>query len=97
MKRKDLQKKDESALFEAILQLKTTVECEKFFYDLCTPAEVEEFSDRWCVAQMLAKEIPYRQISEKTGVSTTTVGRVARFLHHGNHGYKTVLKRLGQL
>ncbi len=97
MKRKDIKKKDERSLFEAILQLQTTKECEQFFCDLCTPAEVEEFSDRWRVARLLAKEMSYRQISEKTGVSTTTVGRVARFLNHGNHGYKTILKRLGQL
>lgn len=97
MKRRDIQEVDEKALFEAVLKLENVEECRKFFYDLCTPSEVEEFSDRWKVACLLVKEKPYRQISEETGVSTTTVGRVARFLHHGHHGYKTVLERLGCL
>ncbi len=96
MKRKDVQKKDEKALFEAVLQLRTVEECRRFFYDLCTPAEMEEFADRFRVAKLLIKDIPYRTISEQTGVSTTTVGRVARFLNHGHNGYKTVLDRLEQ-
>lgn len=95
MKRKDSKKGEEKALFEAVLQLKSVEECRRFFYDLCTPGEVEEFTDRWRIARFLAREIPYREISEKTGVSTTTVGRVARFLHHGNDGYKIVLNRMG--
>lgn len=97
MKRKEIDRKDKRALFEAVLQLQTVEECEQFFYDLCTPSEVEELSDRWRIVCLLVKDMPYRQISEKTGVSTTTVGRVARFLNHGSHGYKIVLERLGQL
>lgn len=98
MKKSDSDKKLlEAELFEAFTKLETPSEAEGFLKDLCTPAEVEAFADRWCVAQMLVKEMPYRTIAEKTGVSVTTIGRVARFLFNGNDGYKTVLKRLKKL
>jgi len=36
----------------------------------------------------------YRDIHEKTGVSVTTVGRVARSLMFGDGGYEMIYKRL---
>jgi len=37
----------------------------------------------------------YREINALTGVSTTTIGRVARFLKDEPHqGYRTVLDRM---
>ena len=86
--------KEENDLFNAILSLKTINECKCFFYDLCTPSEIEEFSTRWLIVRSLSKKKPYRQIATETGVSTTTVGRVARFMKYGNNGYNTILNRL---
>ena len=40
---------------------------------------------------MLDKQLPYRRIHELTGVSVTTVGRVARFLADGHGGYRAAL------
>lgn len=88
---------EEKRLFEAVLKLKTTEECRQFFYDLCTPSEVEEFVVRWLIARLLTEKKPYRQIANETGASTTTVGRVARFIKHGHKGYTTILKRLGYI
>jgi TrpR-related protein YerC/YecD len=84
----------EQALFRAILALKTETECRQFFEDLCTPAELEALIDRWSVVPMLEDGLPYRRIHDLTGVSVTTIGRVARFLANGNGGYRTVLDRL---
>lgn len=84
----------EEELFTALLALKDRKECRAFFEDICTPSEIEAMSDRWQVARLLVKEMPYREISEKTGVSLATVTRVARFLFNGNSGYKTVIERL---
>lgn len=64
-----------------------------FLKDLCTPAELEAFADRWRVANMIYDEIPYRQIGLETGVSTATITRVARFLHSGNDGYLSAIKK----
>jgi len=81
-------------LFSAILSLQTTTECEQFLTDLCTPAELEALVDRWAVVGYLNEGLPYRQIHELTGVSVTTIGRVARFLTSGAGGYGTALKRI---
>jgi TrpR-related protein YerC/YecD len=81
-------------LYRAILSLRTEEECEQFLSDLCTPAELEALVDRWAVVKHLQDGLPYRKIHELTGVSVTTIGRVARFLTAGNGGYQTALKRL---
>ena len=87
----------EAGLYRAILTLRTEDECRRFFTDLCTPSELEALVDRWAVVAHLADSLPYRKIHDLTGVSVTTIGRVARFLTAGNGGYKTVLKRLSAL
>jgi TrpR-related protein YerC/YecD len=86
----------ENRLYEAVLQLRSVADCRNFFTDLCTPAEIEAMSDRWEVVRMLMKKESYRDIAGKTGVSLTTIGRVARFLHGPHEGYKTVLQRTGE-
>lgn len=84
----------ESALYAAVLTLRSPGECAAFFRDLCTPAELEAMVDRWQVVGLLERERPYREIHDLTGVSVTTIGRVARFLAEGNGGYRTALERL---
>ena len=85
--------KDEEKLCEAIVCIKTVEECKKFLHDLCTPSEIEEFSSRWLIARLLSTKKSYREIASETGVSTTTIGRVARFIKYGNNGYKMILER----
>ncbi|MEJ2139065.1 MAG: YerC/YecD family TrpR-related protein [Gammaproteobacteria bacterium] len=87
----------EDQLFNAVLQLETLDECRAFFQDLCTPAELQAMKDRWVVAELLADGLTYRQIRDRTGVSVTTVGRVARCLAEEPAGYAAVLRRLGRL
>ncbi|KKB96875.1 Trp operon repressor, partial [Candidatus Arcanobacter lacustris] len=84
------------SLYEAILQLQTTEECEAFFKDICTPKEIKDLQDRWRTAQLLAaKELSYREIQKLTGVSLATITRVARFLSYETYcGYKLVIDRL---
>jgi TrpR-related protein YerC/YecD len=82
------------ALFSAVLSLKSAEDCAAFFADLCTPAELEALAGRWKVARLLDKGLPYREISEKTGISTATVTRVARCLTYGRDGgYRRLLDR----
>jgi len=88
-------KRAEKALCRAILALESESECRQFLADLCTPAELEALIDRWSVVPLLQDGVPYRRIHDLTGVSVTTIGRVARFLSGGNGGYRTVLGRLG--
>ena len=86
--------KTENELFRAIITIDSMKECKNFFYDLCTPSEIEEFSTRWLIVKLLSKKKPYRQIALETGVSTTTVGRVARYMKYGHDGYNSVLKKI---
>ena len=83
----------ERNLFAAVLTLKTVDECRAFFRDLCTPAELQAIADRWAVVEWLQKGLPYREIHRITGVSVTTIGRVARCLADGNGGYTLAVTR----
>lgn len=80
-------------LCRAMQSLQDADEFERFLRDLCTPAELEAMADRWRVVECLAEGRPYREIHDRTGVSVTTVGRVARFLEHGHGGYRLALGR----
>jgi len=86
----------EDKLFNAVLQLRNIAECRAFFRDLCTPAELQAMKDRWAVAELLAAGLTYRDIHNRTGVSVTTIGRVARCLADDPPGYAAVLQRMGK-
>jgi TrpR-related protein YerC/YecD len=84
------------ALFDAIACLKGFDEIQIFFRDLLTEAELRELSARWTAARMLACGESYARIIEATGLSSTTVARVSKWLGKGGAGgYKLVLDRLG--
>jgi TrpR-related protein YerC/YecD len=84
----------EKNLYQAILTLQSVEECRAFFRDLCTPAELEAMSDRWAVVEWLERGVPYREIHKHTGVSVTTIARVARYVGDGNGGYDLARQRL---
>lgn len=87
----------EDRLFRAILTLRSVDDCRAFFHDLCTPAELQALKDRWAVVELLAEgKLSYRQVHERTGVSVTTIGRVARYLAAGEGGYNKALQRLAR-
>lgn len=91
---KELQTQEVKDLYQAILKLEDTSECERFFRDLCTLSEIKTLAERWAVARKLNDKVPYRKIYEQTGVSTATVTRIAHWLHHGNGGYQLVLDKM---
>ncbi len=74
-------------LARAFAALSRPADVRAFLEDLCTPAELESISDRWKVIPLLLDGVPYREIHDRTGVSVTTVGRVARTLERGVGGY----------
>jgi TrpR-related protein YerC/YecD len=81
------------SLYRAILTMQEPTEVRQFLLDLCTPAELEAMVDRWWVANLLTEGRSYRDIREITGVSVTTIGRVARFMEQGEGGYRLALAR----
>ena len=82
------------ALCRALLSLETVDEIALFLRDLCTRTEIEGLSSRWAVATLLQSGLPYRKVSEQTGASVTTVGRVNEWRRFGMGGYRIALDRL---
>ena len=82
-----------ASLYDAFLTLQSRAQVRQFLLDLCTPAELEAMVDRWWTASLLDEGRSYREISEITGVSVTTIGRVARYLNMGEGGYRLALRR----
>lgn len=87
---------NDADIYQAIAMIQDRDECKAFLQDLCTPAELESFEERWAIANILYEgDASYRDISAKTGASTTTIGRVARFLQkESNLGYQRIIKRI---
>ncbi len=86
--------KESKRFIEAILVLETPAEARSFLRDLMTEGEIVEFTKRLKAAEMLSEEISYVSIQEKTGLSSTTIARVAKWLNFGEGGYKMILKKI---
>jgi len=84
------------SLEKALANLTDEADIKRFLIDLCTPTEIRALTERWYVAQLLHEgTLSYRAINEKTGISTTTIARVARFLKDEPHGgYRDTLATL---
>lgn len=82
------------SLYQALSGLDSATAVKQFMEDLCTPAELQAMADRWQVVPLLEKGESYRQIYDKTGVSVTTVGRIARTMHFGEGGYRLALSKM---
>lgn len=83
-------------LCDALLTPRSRGEMQRLLRDLCTPSEIRALAERWHVARLLDRsELSYRDIHEKTGVSTTTIVRVGRFLRDEPHqGYRRAIDAL---
>lgn len=86
--------KDTDSLFRAVLSLDNLAESRRFFRDLLTEDEIDEFSRRWKAAKLLEDNVPYSRIEKETGMSSATIARVSKWLNSGMNGYKTVLNRI---
>lgn len=83
-------------LAAALAAIDDKKEAEAFLRDLTTPSELKAMAERWHVANLLSEgTLTYRQIHDVTGVSTTTITRVARFLNSPeNKGYRALIAKL---
>jgi TrpR-related protein YerC/YecD len=83
-------------LCDALLTPRSRQAMLRLLRDLCTPSEIRALAERWHVARLLdGTDLSYRDIHEGTGVSTTTIVRVGRFLRdEPNHGYRNAIDAL---
>jgi TrpR-related protein YerC/YecD len=84
-------------LYRALLTPTNEAEMGRLLDDLCTPSEIRSLAERWHVARLLDQgDLSYREIHDATGVSTTTIVRVARFLKQEPHqAYRMAIDRIG--
>ena len=86
--------KENDELFRAVLALEDTEEAYAFFEDLLTIKELQDISQRWQVARLLAEKKTYSEIASVTRASAATISRVNKCLEYGAGGYTLMLERL---
>lgn len=89
----DWKSKENKLLIQAILAIKTESEAEHFLRDLMTEKEIIEFGNRLQAAVMLVQRNPYSTIVQETGLSSTTIARVAKWLKGKGGGYRLIINR----
>ena len=87
---------DVEHFFKALLKLRNTSECKRFLRDILSVSEIKTFAMRWKVANMLNEGSTYQEIEKKTGMSSTTIARINRWLEYGEGGYKLLIKRMSR-
>ena len=94
MKEVNWDTKENKQLVKAFLALEDASEARLFLRDLMTESEIKEFANRLEAATLLSKDVQYNAISESTGLSSTTVARISKWLKGSLGGYRLVLSRL---
>lgn len=86
--------KENNQLLNAFLALESKDEAKAFLRDLMTEAEISEFAKRLEAARLLSRDTQYLSITESTGLSSTTVARISKWLKGSLGGYRLILSRL---
>ncbi|MCB0334403.1 MAG: helix-turn-helix domain-containing protein [Bdellovibrionales bacterium] len=87
-------KKELQELARVFLLLETEDEARAFLRDILTETELLELSKRWKAARMLDEGVPYTTIVRETGLSSTTVARISKWMQEGEGGYRLLLDRI---
>jgi len=91
---KKLNAKEMHKLYDAVVSIKDRKECEDFLRDLLTKTELNEIAARWLVARLLNQGTTYVEIENITGLSSTTVARVHKWLKKSKGGYVAMLDKI---
>ena len=78
-------------LYETLISINNTKDCEEFLDDLCTKKEVEQMAQRLKAAKLLKEGKTYTEIIDETDISSATLSRVSRCIQYGK-GYNKILK-----
>ena len=91
---RNIPKERETAMYDAILQLKDLKECRDFFEDICAMTELRAMEQRFEVARMLRDDKVYTEIKQETNASSATISRVNRMLNYGTGCLGEILDRM---
>jgi TrpR-related protein YerC/YecD len=80
-------------LYRALAIINDPDEIANLLSDMCTIREIDEMAQRLNVARLLNQDTSYAEITKKTGVSATTIARVAKALNYGAGGYRRILDK----
>ncbi len=78
-------------LYGALQNCRSKEDFATLLSDLCTYQEVEQMAQRAAAAKLLAEGKTYAEIIAETDISSATLSRVSRALHHGSGGYARFL------
>jgi len=90
----DWNTRETKQLIAGILELKNSDEAKRFLRDLMTPQEIKEFANRLEAASLLSSLTQYNFITKRTGLSSATIARIAKWLNGSLGGYRLILNRL---
>ncbi|MFA5931832.1 MAG: YerC/YecD family TrpR-related protein [Candidatus Paceibacterota bacterium] len=96
MKEIDWGTNENKRLIQAFLILENIDETKRFLRDIMTEKEIKELSNRLEAATLLSKDVQYNAIIEKTGLSSTTIARIAKWLKGPIGGYRLILNKLSK-
>jgi TrpR-related protein YerC/YecD len=86
--------KNLDVFFSAILSLKNSEECDKFFEDIFTAKELIDIPQRLEVAMLLLMGKTYQEVGDVSGASNSTITRVSRCIQYGRGGYRQIKERI---
>ncbi len=93
----DWDTKENKQFLNAILSLENKTEAKSFLRDLMTEGEIVEFGKRLEAARLLSNDTQYALIIERTGLSSTTIARISKWLRGSLGGYRMILSRTNNL
>ena len=79
---------------KAVLSLKNADEARRFLRDLMTEKDIKEFANRLEAARLLSDDTQYAAIIERTGLSSTTIARISKWLNGSLGGYRLIISRM---
>lgn len=91
----DIEEKMYETLWEAISQLRSRGEIQKFLNDLLSPVERQMIAKRIAIAALLMKGYGYEAIQDILKVSDATVAKVSMALNN-NQGYKIAINKIAR-
>lgn len=77
-------------LYNIIAKINSPTDCKKLFEDMCTYKEIEQMAQRIKAAELLMDGMTYAQVIAETDISSATLSRVSKCIHHGAGGYKLI-------